>query len=429
MRYLGLLTLILIGALTCFSWWLAGGANWYGAAVVALLAAKSVLSWSARDAVPRSARSQRYLRELNVGVAVPFYNEDPALLEGTLESILGQTRLPQSVVLVDDGSTDDAAAAAGERWVGRFQKSGIELQVIRFEANRGKREALVAALDRQPDADALFCVDSDTVLTANALEQVLIPFADREVQAATGLVLPLNYDKNLLTRLMDVRYANGFLFERAAYSRLGSVLCVCGSLALYRTSLLRKYREDFLGQTFLGQPAVFGDDRRLTNYALLEGKVLFQSRSVAFTAVPEKLGHYIRQQVRWNKSYFRESLWAIQNLPPSRPGFWITVTELGTWVTFTLMIAYALIVAPLVTGAFLLGPYLMYMVLLAYARSVRYFEATGIRKRKREVFYGYLLAPLYGLMHILLLVWLRVYALATLRSGAWGTRKTVEVSV
>ncbi len=53
----------------------------------------------------------------------------------------------------------------------------------------------------------------------------------------------------------------------AAYSRLRSVLCCCGSLSAYRGALLRTYMPDFLSQTFLGVPAIFGDDRRLTNYA------------------------------------------------------------------------------------------------------------------------------------------------------------------
>jgi hypothetical protein len=53
---------------------------------------------------------------------------------------------------------------------------------------------------------------------------------------------------------------------------------------------------DFLSQTFLGVPAIFGDDRRLTNYVLLQGKVVFQETAVAWTAVPQRLGHFARQQ-------------------------------------------------------------------------------------------------------------------------------------
>src|SRR3546814_13499545 len=74
-------------------------------------------------------------------------------------------------------------------------------------------------------------VCSSDLLEPNAVREGMRPFRSRRVNAATGLVLPLNYDQNLLTRLQDVRYANAFLCERAAYSWFGSVLCVCGILA------------------------------------------------------------------------------------------------------------------------------------------------------------------------------------------------------
>jgi hyaluronan synthase len=40
---------------------------------------------------------------------------------------------------------------------------------------------------------------------------------------------------------------------------------------------------------------------------------------------------------------------------------------------------------------------------------------------------GVLLAPLYGMIHITLLLPLRLYALATLTDNKWGTRNKVEV--
>ncbi|MFF3064644.1 glycosyltransferase [Oerskovia sp. NPDC057915] len=430
MKPLGVLSLAVVVTSAAFMWWQAGGPSWYGVAIMSLLAAKMILSWRAKDATVTTPEDQAQLDALRVGVAVPSFNEDPALLSRTLKSLYDQTRRPQSVVVVDDGSSDLRAVEEADRWVDRFADVGIAMQVVRFDENRGKRQGLIAAFDAQPDADVLLGVDSDTVLDPLAVAEGLTPMLDPQVMASTGLVLPLNHDTNVLTRLMDVRYANGFLFERAAYSSLGAVLCACGSLAFYRTTVVRKYREDFLNQTFLGKPAVFGDDRRMTNYALMEGRSVFQSTAVAFTAVPERLGHYVRQQVRWNKSFFRESVWALLNQPSGRPAFWLTAIELGTWFTFTCALVLAIVVNPILTGTLLIGPYLVYTALLAYARSTRYFEVTGIRKSRREVLYGFALAPLYGLLHIGLLVWLRLYALATLRSGTWGTRKDgVEVSV
>ncbi|MCX4706991.1 hypothetical protein OG252_00200 [Streptomyces sp. NBC_01352] len=67
-----------------------------------------------------------------------------------------------------------------------------------------------------------------------------------------------------------------------------------------------------LNQRFLGRLSTFGDDRHTTNYCLLTGKAVLQANAVAWTLVPENVRHYLRQQVRWNKSFFRESLWIIR---------------------------------------------------------------------------------------------------------------------
>ena len=188
------------------------------------------------------------------------------------------------------------------------------------------------------------CVDSDTVLDQHAVAELAEPFSKRRVHCVTGLVLAHNRGTNLLTRLIDMRYVNAFLGERVAYSRLGSVLCACGSLAMYRGWVVRKYVDDFLGQRFLGQPATFGDDRRLTYYCLTEGLSLIQPSSVGYTDVPERLGHYIRQQIRWGKSFIREGFLLLGKFRLTRMYWWLNLVELVTWVLFTGGLLTALIV-------------------------------------------------------------------------------------
>lgn len=410
-------------------WWSAGGPGWYGIAVTILLLAKLILAWMHRAETVRNAAEQRVLDELRVGVAIPIYNEDPHMLRACLASLAAQTRAVQSIVVVDDGSTDRAAIEEARSWARSFRTRGIDFQVIEFEQNRGKREGLVACLDAQPDAELLLCVDSDTVLEQDALANAIVPFREDRVTVVTGLVLAINYRKNLLTRLTDLRYANAFLFERAAYSTLRSVLCACGSLAVYRTEVMRAYRHDFLTQTFLGNPAVFGDDRRLTNYGLLEGDALLQPTAVAYTAVPERFGHYTRQQIRWNKSFFRESVWVLRWMSKKKAAFWLTFVELATWAVFSLAIMYAVIIAPILYGTMPFVTYLLCIALLGYARSIRYLDMVAADRSRWDRISGFLLAPLYGLLHVFYLVWLRAYALTTLRHGRWGTRNGVEVTL
>jgi hyaluronan synthase len=425
----GFIAFALIATTFAIIWSLNGGPSWYGVAVVSLLGAKLVLSWNNPPKKARSRRERERLAEMRVGVAIPMYNEDPEILAASLRSLLDQTRPPQSAVIIDDGSTDTRALHEAERWIPRFAERGITLTIDRFDGNKGKREGLITCLEAQPGIELMLCVDSDTVLDERALEEALVPFLDHRVTVVTGLVLALNFRTNLLTRLIDLRYANAFLFERAAYSALGSVLCACGSLAIYRADVMHKYKEDFLSQKFLGAPAVFGDDRRLTNYGLLEGRTVFQNTAVAYTAVPERWGHYIRQQVRWNKSFFRESFWVLRHMSLATWAFWLTLMEIFTSSVFTVAVLYALVVHPLMTGAVLLGPYLVYIALVSYARSVRYLDMTGVRQTRKDQLIGFVVSPLYGLTHIFLLIWLRIYALFTLRSGSWGTRSSVEVTL
>jgi hyaluronan synthase len=265
------------------------------------------------------------------------------------------------------------------------------------------------------------------ILVMFAVVEGIKPFADERITAVTGNVRALNHRRNLLTKLIDLRYANAFLYERAAYSMLGSVLCACGSLSFWRSDVIKENLDDFVTQTFLGIPVQYGDDRRLTNYALQRGKVVVQDSAVAFTVVPERITHFVRQQLRWNKSFFRETLWVLRNFNYRKWVWWLSLAEIGTWATFSTGIVMATLVTPLLTGRLALVYYLSYMAIISYARSVRYLGAT--ENSWSYQLYVFLLSPVYAFMHVALLIPLRIVALCTLRQRGWGTRGTVEVAL
>jgi hyaluronan synthase len=60
---------------------------------------------------------------------------------------------------------------------------------------------------------------------------------------------------------------------------------------------------------WMGAPATFGDDRSLTNFMLQRGhKVIYDARARCTTIVPEDYRTFYRQQLRWKRSWLRESL-------------------------------------------------------------------------------------------------------------------------
>ncbi|WP_104523581.1 glycosyltransferase [Blastococcus atacamensis] len=395
------------------------GISIYGIVIAVLLVGKLALSLLP---APRWKAAPPGWR---VCVVVPIYNEDPDILARNLASIDAQTYAPSDVWIVDDGSSDPSARIMAEWWAAQRP----EARVV-YQENAGKREAMGQAFKALAhEVDIFVCVDSDTVLEPDAIAEGLAAFTDPDVAAATGTVIALNQDRGLLPQLIDLRYVNAFLYERAAYSRLGAVLCVCGSAAFWRADIIERHVDDFLEQTFLGQPASYGDDRHLTNLSLQYGKVVLAHKAIARTAVPERGGHFIRQQIRWGKSFFRESIWTLTRLSPRRVAWWLALIESVSWAGFSIGLLATAFILPIFTGQLHLVDYLVWCVIAGYARSVHVFSIKRAEWSRRSQLVAFLLSPLYGMMHVLLLLPLRVYSLLTLRSTSWGTRKGVEVEL
>lgn len=406
-----------------FAWRGAFAFGIYGAAVATILGGKLALSLMPPATWPtRSAR----VAGLRVAAVVPFFHEDPTILRATLDSIAAQTRPVAHIVVVDDGSSTREAYDMAMAWAAAHPYAEVH-----WQNNGGKRVALANAFRRLAgQVDVWLCVDSDTVLEPNAVREGLAPFEDPDVTAVTGSVIALNARSGLLPSLIDLRYVNAFLYERAAYSQLGSVLCVCGSLAFWRADVVADNLDDFLSQRFMGQVCTYGDDRHLTNLALLRGRVVLARRSIARTAVPERVGHLVHQQIRWGKSFFRESLWSLRHQSPHRPAWWLSLLELTSWAGFTVGLLFSLFVIPFLTGHAVWLDYLVWTTLAGYARSVHVFSVRRPEVSWARQLYGFLLAPIYGALHITLLMPLRVYSLLTLGHGAWGTRAGgVEVAM
>jgi glycosyltransferase involved in cell wall biosynthesis len=124
---------------------------------------------------------------VTISVVIPTYNR-AALLVQTVESVLAQTRLPDEILIVDDGSTDDTRAVVAARygenprvryhyqenaWLSAARNTGFRLSVgetILFLDSDdlllpGALAALEAALMAQPEAVLAYCrvqvIDND----------------------------------------------------------------------------------------------------------------------------------------------------------------------------------------------------------------------------------------------------------------------------
>jgi GT2 family glycosyltransferase len=165
-----------------------------------------------------------------VTAAVVIPNRDGRRwIEGCLDSVLGQTRPPDEVVVVDNGSTDGSDALAAARDGVRVLALGRNLGFA-AASNRG-----IAAVD----ADAVALVNTDVVLAADWLERVVAALGEGVGAVASKMV---DLDRpELLYDAGDVLRRDGVCEQRGRFARddgrfdtPGDVFAACAGAALYR---------------------------------------------------------------------------------------------------------------------------------------------------------------------------------------------------
>lgn len=342
-----------------------------------------------------------------VSVIVPVYNEQPDILAACLHSLYNQHYYDLEIIVVDDGSQRC-------QQVYRVLNGGRFCMIM--GGRGGKRHAQKLGFERA-SGDIIVTVDSDTILRSpHAIGNIVRRFSDARVGAVTGDVRVENKKVNLLTRLITYRYWAAFHQERAAQSFFFVLMCCSGPFSAYRREVLDEVKNRYVSQAFLGVPCTFGDDRHLTNLVLEQGhRVAFDSQAIAYTYVPENLRQYLKQQVRWNKSFYREMLWTLKGF---RQHHWYLMYDL----TMQFVLPFLLLIALVATAhqAFVGGHY---GLLLQYGLSL---VGIGLVRALYGIYrtsdLGFLLFMLYGLLHVSLLLPTRLYALATMRQTGWGTR-------
>lgn len=373
----------------------------------------------------RPVRSGRDASRLRVTVAVPCYNEDPAILRASLESMLAQTRLPGHVYVVDDGSAAADYEAVRLEMAGRFAAAGVRLSWERTP-NRGKRHAQSVAVLATPDTDVYVTVDSDATLAPDAIAEILVPFADRRVQSVAGVVLSSNNRATLLARLLDLLYTSMQLLGRGGLSAMGAVLVNSGGLAAYRAGVLRDAMPAYLGETFFGRRVEFSDDSFLTLLARARGRTVQQPSAIVFCAMPERWSHHRRQYLRWMRGSFIRSWGRFRYLPLRSYAYW---WHLAAWALVA-MTAWGAGDAVLVAARG--GGSLAWLVMpaaVSYGVTLPYLTIRRSDEPWRSRVGTWLLAPLAVLWALTVLRAFRWWGMATCLKTGWGTRQEVELTL
>ncbi|MHB8660415.1 MAG: glycosyltransferase family 2 protein [Minisyncoccota bacterium] len=274
--------------------------GFYSIIIVGYIFSRFLLSYLHRT-VPLSSEY-----EPSISFVVPAKNEGDNIYETIYR--MGQVDYPREkieVIAINDGSTDNTLDEM-RRAARDIAPSVARAEVIDWVKNRGKRHGMHEGVKRAHNEIIVF-IDSDSFIEPACVRHLVKFFVDPEIGAVSGHTDVYNRDENVLTRMQALRYFVAFKVYKAAESIFGVVTCCPGCCSAYRKSYLDEFIDEWLAQKFWGADCTFGDDRSLTNYMLRSYRAAYSHDAKAYTVVPNTLAKYQRQQLRWKKSWIRET--------------------------------------------------------------------------------------------------------------------------
>jgi len=349
----------------------------------------------------------------SVTIVTPSKNEGDNIAK-TLRCMLNSDYPKEKIeiIAINDGSTDNTLDEM-LKVQKEARKKGISMKVIHWAKNKGKRHGMAEGI-RKGKGEMILFVDSDSFLEKSTIKELMKYFRDPKIAAVAGHADVHNHDANFLTKMQTVRYYVAFKAYKSAEAIFGSVVCCSGCCSAYRKSYVTPILDEWLNQKFLGVECTYGDDRALTNFLIKDYKAVYAPEARVTTIVPESYKVFFKQQLRWKKSWTRESLRASKFMWRKNPLMSIS---------FFLGVILPLLAPVVVFRALFWLPfsnsvmpffYIGGLVLMSGVYGAYY----NIFRKDKLWIYGVFFAWFYSLI----MIWQLPYAILTLRNSSWGTR-------
>lgn len=251
-----------------------------------------------------------------VTIIVAAHNE-AATLPVTLAALLAQTSPAETILIADDGSTDDTARLFQQEYglvpvPGALSEPSATCPCLRWLRlpHNGKARALNVAC-ALIDTELVLTVDADTLLDPAALQAMRQAFAaDPALVAATGVLTPVcgpSVQGRLLQWFQTYEYVRNFL-SRYAWMRVNGLLLISGAFACYR-------RQALLAVGGFDPDCLVEDyelTHRLRDHAGRQGiqwRTGVIGAAHARTDAPSTPAAFLRQRRRWFGGFLQTQLW------------------------------------------------------------------------------------------------------------------------
>ncbi len=315
------------------------------------------------------------------------------------------------VIVINDGSTDGTLSI-----LKKLNKKYKNLTVVDWKQNRGKRHAMAEGF-RLAKGEIIVQLDSDSYIVPKTFKNLITPFQNPAIGAVCALADPENADENRITKMQAAYYFVSFRVLKAAESTFLKVFCCSGCCSAYRKSAVSGIMDKWLQEKFLGLPVTWGDDRALTNWVIKQGHDTIYVDSVkSLTIVPNTLRQFIKQQIRWKKGWFVNSIFASRFIV-KRDAF-VAFTYFFPLILITLLTPLVatkgLVYNPLIRGIlphyYIAGMLLVSVIITLYYRFLE----------RENKYWPYVFV--WSAINMVFLSFILVYSILTIQNRKWGTR-------
>jgi cellulose synthase/poly-beta-1,6-N-acetylglucosamine synthase-like glycosyltransferase len=338
-----------------------------------------------------------------ITVVIPGHNDSKAMRR-TVLSLREQTVDLLQIIAVNDGSTDDTDAVCRS-----LERNGLIDNYIHIRSRSGKAAVVNAALEIARH-DLFLVTDSDTTFDRDALAIAASYFSDPRVGAVGGTLRVRNIDRTVATRVQHINYAFSITLGRIVKDMLGFYFVASGAFGLYRTAAVRS-----IGCWDFG-PGEDGDI--ITRLRMAGWCARFAPFAVAMTEVPTTFVKLSRQRLRWDRSMIRNRLRKagpyVTNPRNANFDLPFAISFLDIYF-FTGLVPFLFIVYAVqlvgIYGEFAIGLLLAVQFFYMAAALAKYLIALSVSTRRAEDVSYILYVPLFSLVNVYLLRYVRLYAI------------------
>ncbi len=233
-----------------------------------------------------------------ITVLVPMHNEEKVICD-VLNSLIScdYPHDKMEIIGVNDHS-DDRTGEILDEYVRQSKEQKQWPSITAFHRNtgpRGKQHALNEAVE-MAKGNIILVFDADYLPPKDILRSLSAPFKDPKIGAVMGRVIPLNSNKNLLTRLQDLERTAGYQVDQQAKFALHAIPQYGGTVGGFRKKAFMEVGK------FSGN--ILAEDTELTYKLVIAGwDIAYCNRSECYEESVESWKARGIQIQRWSRGH------------------------------------------------------------------------------------------------------------------------------